>query len=649
MHRVDGVGRGGALGSAVTDLRMTANLNRYVKEYFVNYLKFAGAALAILPAAAFAQEADDDIVVTASGFEQPRSETGQAITVIDSDRLEELQAVSIADALRLLPSVAVAQRGPVGSQTSVFIRGGNSSQTLVLVDGVRINDLTAPNGAFDFGALLTGNIGRVEVLRGPNSVIWGSQAIGGVINVQSIAPTEGLTVNAGAEYGYADSVKASANLSGTSGIFEGSVGGAYYHSDGISALSGGTEKDGFENAAANGRLKINLSDAFSLDFRGYYNRSMIEFDSAFGVGANALPVSRNQQFVGYVGANLDLLDGRWQNRVAYTRTDISRVGTDLVVFSFNNFDVKGTVDRVEYHSAFDVAEAVTLVFGAEHERTFASTSFEGAPADVARNKVTSGFAQLILRPVIGLTLTGGVRHDDYSDYGGQTTLGGNIAYTPNNGRTVLRATYGEGFRAPTLVEGQPPFGNPNLRPETARNFDLGVEHAFLDDKARVFATYFTRRSTDLIAFSFTSFQSENIEQVKTQGFEAGFTLNPTNQLDIRASYSLVDAINRSAGANFGNRLALRPQHSANMTVDWQTPFGAALGATVLMVGDSFDDASNSVRLDGYMLFALRASLPVTDALEVYARVDNLLDEEYVTVARYNTFGRNAHVGVRAKF
>jgi vitamin B12 transporter len=615
----------------------------------LKYLKFTAAALAILPATAFAQEAEDDIVVTASGFEQPRSETGQAITVIGRDRLETLQATSISDALRILPSVAVATRGPVGSQTSVFIRGGNSSQTLVLIDGVRINDLSAPNGAFDFGALLTGNIGRVEVLRGPNSIIWGSQAIGGVVNVQSIAPTEGFAVNAIAEYGYADSAKASVNLSGTSGIFEGSVGGAYYRTDGISALSGGTEKDGYENAAANGRLKVNLSDAFSFDFRGYYNRGVIEYDSPFGAGADALPVSRNRQFVGYVGANLDLLDGRWHNRVAYTRTDISRLGTDPVVFSFNNFDVKGTVDRAEYHGSFDVSDLATLVFGAEHERTFASTSFEGAPADVARNKVTSGFAQLILRPVTGLTLTGGVRHDDYSDYGGQTTLGGNIAYTPNGGQTVLRATYGEGFRAPTLSEGQPPYGNPNLKPETARNFDLGVEHAFLDDKARVFATYFNRRSTDLIAFSFMTFQSENIDQVKTEGVEAGFALNPTDRLDIRASYSLVNAINRSAGANFGNRLALRPQNSANVTVDWETPLGVSLGGTVLMVGDSFDNASNTVRLDGYVLAGVRASYPITEALEVYGRVDNLFDADYVVVRGYNTYGRNAAVGVRAKF
>ena len=482
-------------------------------------LKYSAAALALSPVCVFAQDANEDIVVTASGFEQPRSETGQAISVLDNARLEELQATSIIDALRTLPGVAIATRGPVGSQSSVFLRGGNSSQTLVLIDGVRINDPSSPNAAFDFGALLTGNVGRVEVLRGPNSIIWGSQAIGGVVNVQSLSPTQALAVNAGAEYGFADTITANANLSGTSGLFEGSIGGAFYRTDGISALAGGAEKDGFENWAANGRLKVNVAENFALDFRGYYNRGTIEFDSPFGVGADGLPVARNRQFIGYVGANFDLADGRFQNRVSYARTDITRVGTDPVVFSFNNFDVKGTIDRFEYHSAFDVTDAVTLVFGADHERTFASTSFEGAPADIARNQVTSGFGQLIMRPVTGLTITGGVRYDDYSDYGGQTTLGGNIAYTPNGGDTVLRATYGEGFRAPTLSEGQPPFGNPNLKPETARNFDLGLEHRFLDNNALVYATYFNRKSSDLIAFSFTTFQSENIDEVDTDGIE----------------------------------------------------------------------------------------------------------------------------------
>jgi vitamin B12 transporter len=615
----------------------------------LNYLKITAATLAILPATVFAQNIDDDIVVTASGFEQPRSETGQAITVIDEERLKELQAVSITDALQTFPGIAIATRGPVGSQTGVFLRGGNGSQTLVLVDGVRINDPSSPNAAFDFGALLTGNIGRVEILRGPNSIIWGSQAIGGVINVESLAPTETLAIRAGAEYGYAESLGANANLSGTSGMFEGSLGGAYYRTDGISALSGGTEKDGYENTSANGRLKVNLADNFALDFRGYYNRGVVEYDSPFGLGANALPISKNRQFTGYVGAQFDLADGRFENRVSYARTDITRIGSDPVVFSFNNFEVEGTIDRFEYHGNFDIADAATIVFGAEHERTFASTSFEGAPADVARNEVTSGFGQLILRPFAGLTLTGGVRHDDYSDYGGQTTFGGNAAYTPNNGATVLRATYAEGFRAPTLSEGQPPFGNPDLRPETARNFDLGVEHRFLDGKAQVFATYFNRQSTDQITYSFVTFQSENIGRVKTDGVELGVALQPTDRLSFQANYTLTDAINRSVGANFGNRLELRPQHSGSITLDWQTPWKVKLGTSLLLKGDSFDNAANTVRLDGYALANVRASFPVTETVELYGRVDNVFDKDYTVVNRYNTYGRNAHVGVRARF
>jgi vitamin B12 transporter len=612
-------------------------------------LKLTAAAIALLPTTAFAQLAEDEIVVTASGFEQPRSETGQAIDIVDRDRLDRLQSPTIADVLRTVPGISIAPRGGLGSQTSAFIRGGSSAQTLVLIDGVRINDLTSPNGAFDFGALMTGNIGRVEVLRGPNSVIWGSQAIGGVVNIQSIVPTEGFAARLNAEYGSFDTKRLNANIAGTSGVFEGSVGGAFVNSDGISALIGGTERDGYENMTGNGRLKVNVSDGFSLDFRGYYNRGTVEYDSAFGVGANALPVSRNRQFVGYVGANFDLLDGRMQNRVAYTRTDIKRIGTDPVVFSFNNFNVRGAIDRAEYHAAFDVNDALTVVAGAEYERSFASTSFEGAAPDIARNDVASGFAQLIVRPLAGLTVTAGVRHDAYSDYGGQTTLGGNAAYTPNEGQTVFRATYGEGFRAPTLSEGQPPFGNPDLKPETARNFDLGVEHQFLGGKAQAFATYFNRRSNDLIAFSAISFQSENIDKVTATGLEAGLNLNPTERLDVRVSYTLVNAINQTSGGNFGNRQALRPQHSASLTADWQTGFGLSIGSSVLIIGDSFDNAANTVRLDGYALVGVRASMPLNEIIEVYGRIDNLFDAEYTTVARYNSFGRNAAIGVRAKF
>ncbi len=627
------------------------------EEISVTKFLISTTALAWCLQPAWANESQNaDIVVTATGFEQPRAETGQAISVIDRDRLDTLQVATIADAIATLPSVRVASRGGIGGQSSAFIRGGNSSQTLVLIDGVRINDPSSPNGAFDFGSLLTGNVDRVEVLRGPNSIIWGSQAIGGVVNVRSIVPTQSFAAQASAEYGRYDTGQVRANISGTSGILEGSVGGAYFSTGGISSLTSGTERDGYRNTAANGRLKVNLSDDFSLDLRGYYNRGRVEYDSPFGAGGDALPVSRNRQFIGYVGANARLFDGRLQSRLSYARTDIKRTGTDPEVDSFNNFDVAGTIDRFELHNSFDVAEAATLVFGIEHERTLASTSFLGAVADVARNHVTSGFSQVILRPISGVTLTGGVRYDHSSSYGGDTTLGGNIAYTPNSGRTVLRATYGEGFRAPTLSESKPPFGNPALKPETAVNFDFGVEHHFLGDKAVASATYYHRNSKDLISFSFFRFTTENIDAARAEGIELELNLSPVKELSVNAAYSLVNAKSLSDPTN-GRRLPYRPKNSARLSVDWKSARGLSLGADVSLQGQSLDvfiDQDVPIftpngKIEGYTIVNVRSGFQISPGIEVYGRVENLFGAKYVVVPDYSTYGRNAHIGVRARF
>ncbi len=617
------------------------------------------ASAAALATPAYAQDStagegpasEAKIVVVATGFGQPRDTTGQAITVVTNADLERLQTVNLTDALRTLPGASIAQRGPVGGQTSVFLRGGNSSQTLVLIDGVRINDPSSPNAAVDFGSLLAGNAGRIEVLRGPNSIVWGSQAMGGVVNIETARPTGALEARGALEYGYADTVLARANVSGGSDALQGSLGGTFYRTDGISALAAGAERDGSRTWALNGRIKAQIAPDLSLDLRGYYNDSHVDFDDFYAPnGGEALAVARNRQFAGYAGVNFMLADGNWHNRLAYTRTDIRRRGTDpdLENGLFNNYVVNGEIDRFEYRSSYDLATIATLGFGVEHERTSSSTSYAGATADLADTDVTGGYAQLSLRPVDGLTLTGGVRHDDYSTYGGHTTLGGNLAWSLNDGATVLRATYAEGFRAPTLTEGQPPYGNPQLKPETARNVDLGIEQSLLDDRVRVSATWFNRRSTNLIVFSFSSYQSENIGKVDTDGFEFALLAQPTTRLRLEANYTLTNAINQS-GDYIGKRLQLRPQHSGNFSVDWETPLGLRLGASALRVGDSFDDAANQVSLDGYALLTLRAALPLNDRLELYGRIENLTDARYQTVAGYGTYGRAAYAGVRAKW
>ena len=620
----------------------------------MKFLKLSAAAIAIIPGAAFAEDATtSDIVVTASGFEQRRDETGQAITVIDKGDLDRSQASTISDILRTVPSVRVARNGGIGGVTSVFVRGGESSQTLVLIDGVRINDPSSPNAAFDFGSLLTGNIDRVEILRGPNSVIWGSQAIGGVINVRTEAPTEELSIDASGEYGYRNTAEVKGNVSGTSGILSGSVGASYFRTDGISALAAGTERDGYKNFSANGKLKVAFTEDVWLDLRAYYNKGRVEFDDPFGATPDTFPETENEQFVGYIGLNANFADGRFRNRIAYTRTDLSRDGTeDGVPFSFNVNTLRGTIDRFEYQGAFDVIDAVTLVFGVEHERTFASTFFPaggGAAPDTAKYRVTSEYGQLIVRPLTGLTLTGGVRHDDYNIYGSQTTFGGNFAYTPNDGRTVLRGTYAEGFRAPTLTESTLPFGNPALKPETAKSYDFGIEHNFLDGAVRAAATWYHRKSDNQIAFSFVTFQSENIARVRSRGLEFELDVRPSDNLKFSAGYSMVDATSRSNDGTFGNRLARRPKDSANASIEWKSPLGLELAADILVTGDSFDNLANTVRLDGYEIVTVRASFPITDRFEVFGRVENAFDERYQTVAGYNTYGRSAYAGVRAKF
>lgn len=598
-------------------------------------------------------KSDFEIIVTANGITQRRDEAGQAISVIDEQMLATRQTSVISDILRSVPGVSIARNGGVGSATSVFIRGGDSSQTLVLIDGVRINDPSSPNAAFDFGALLTGNIGRIEVLRGPNSVIWGSQAIGGVVNIQTLEPTEPFTLKARGEYGYQDSVNLQANVAGSTGNVSGSIGGGLFRTTGISALAGGSERDGYRNASANGKLKINFTKDIALDFRGYYNRGEVQFDSGFPPSPNSLPETDNEQFLGYVGLRVALFDGRLTNRIAYSRTDISRNGSDAErPLNFNVNAIKATLDRFEYHGAFDVSDAAKLVFGVEHERSFARIFFPangpGAVPDRARTSVTSAFGQLLFKPLDGLTLTGGARYDGYRDYGGQTTFGANFAYSPNDGRTLIRGTYAEGFRAPTLTEALLPFGNAALKPETAKSFDLGVEQSLANGTIRASATYFRRDSRNLITFSFDTFQSENIAKARGEGIEFGLALRPTETLDFAANYSFIDATSRSPGS-LGNRLARRPKQTLNLSGDWQSPLGVSIGTTVTLTSDTFDDLGNGVGLDGYALIGLRAAYRVNDRVELFGRIENLGDENYQTASGFNSLGRNAYVGARVTF
>ena len=626
-------------------------------------LKIAAAAIALLPATAFAKPPIEDctdciiiaasrrtdIVVTATGTPQLPEESGQAITQIDQSTIKSRQTTSVADLLSTTPGITVSRNGGPGQPTAVRIRGAEDSQTLVLIDGVRVNDPGSPGGAFDFGNLLIGNIDRIEVLRGPNSVPWGSQAIGGVVNIVT-APVEGANLRA--EYGYKNSRQLVGQVGGTFGIVTASIGGGYFDDDGISTFKGGTERDGYRQYAGNARVRVAFSADVSLDLRGYFADSKVQFDgfpAPFYTLADATDYAKTQQVFGYAGVNVALFDGALKSRLAFTLSDTARnsfPGTNAPA----DFIARGRVERFEYQGDATISDSIRAVFGIEHETSRFRDAF-----DRYSTGVSSGYAQLIVRPVDSLTVTGGIRVDDHRDYGTKTTVSANAAWRVGGG-TILRASYGEGFKAPTLYQLKGPYSKTGapLQPEVAQSYDIGIEQWLIDGTLKLGLTAFHRDTTNQIDFSFVANPLrpfgfyDNIARTRAEGIEASVEMRPTSNLTMSANYTLIDAKDPSTGLV---RLR-RPEHSVNASIDWTAREWLKLGASVQSVSDSRDFDFQTfvpIALDGYTLATIRVAVPVGDHFELYGRVENLFDATYETVSGYGTLGRNAHVGVRAKF
>jgi vitamin B12 transporter len=604
---------------------------------------------AVIASPAYAQDIPDDdapeLVVTATRVAQPASEVGQAVTVIDRAEIERRQTTVVSDLLATTPGVTVTRNGTLGALTGVRIRGAESDQTLVVIDGVRVNDPSSTGGGFDFGNLLSSSVERIEILRGPNSVPWGSQAIGGVVNIITAAPTEGLQARANAEYGYADSMFASAGVSGKTGPVSGSLTGGYLRTDGISSAADGTERDGYRQYGATGRLGIEFTPGIGLDLRGYFADSRVALDGfpapTYELADDA-EYAKTQEVYGYAGLHANFADGRFNNRVAFTIADVDRDNYDPAFGADPSFIGRGRSERYEYQGDFRPLDQVRIVAGVERENSRFNDGFTYTDTGI-----TSVYGQLIVKPLDILTLTGGVRNDDHEDFGNHTTFGANAALALRTGTTV-RASYSEGFKAPTLYQLYSDYGTRSLDPETARNFDVGVEQALLDNRARVGITYFNRRTRNQIDFDLGTFTYQNIARAEADGVEVSLALRPVDALNLTANYSYIHTENRSVGVNFGNDLARRPRQTASVSADYRFPFGLSIGGTVTMVDDSFDDVGNTVRLDGYAVGSVRAEVPINDRIAIYGRVDNVTDASYQTVTGYGTYGRAAYGGVRLR-
>jgi vitamin B12 transporter len=627
-------------------------------------------APAVFGADVSGQDELERIVVTANREAQPLSRVGDSVTLIEPEQVRASQKPTVSDLLATTPGITVSRNGGLGGATQLRIRGAESDQTVVLIDGVKLNDPSSAGGGFDFGNLLTGDYMRIEVLRGPQSTLWGSQAIGGVINIVTSVPAGPLTAGYSAEGGERGSATVQAHAEAGGERFAWRVAGKYLTTDGISALNddrGGREDDGYRNVGANVRGLWRITDAVSAELRTTYSSGRVDFDG-FPPPDFELTDTREygdtDELVAYAGIDAATFGGRLQNRFGFAYTDTDRQNIDPDSPVSTTFDANGRNERWEYQGTLRLTDAVGGVFGLESERSELDTRspsvFDPNPAPLAHDaRLDSVYAQLTVSPIETLTLTGGLRYDDHDTFGSESTGRATLAWaaTPT---TIVRASYGEGFKAPTLFQLFSEFGNEQLAPERADAWDAGIEQRLLNDALVLSATYFGRNTRSMIDFvscfpavdprcasrPFGFF--DNVRKTEVEGFELALVARLGQRLRFDANYTDMNTANRG-GENFGLELPRRPEQTLNgeLTYDWS--FGLTTTVAVMHASRSFDDAANTVVVDGYTVVDLRAAYQLRENLELYGRLENAFDEEYETIARYGTPGRGFFVGVRQSF
>lgn len=621
-------------------------------------LFLSASLLAAAPAwadeAPAADTSNPEITVVASGNESRVDRSGQPITVITRSEIASVQGADITRVLERVPGVTLTRNGGPGAFTAVRLRGSDAEQVLVLIDGVRVEDVSAPSGGFDFGTLTPGGVERIDVLRGANSVAWGSAALAGVIAVQS---RDLNGAEASAEYGYRDSftADAAAGLASDRGAL--TVNAGYARSDGVSSAAAGTEPDGYRQWRVGGRGRFALTPELSVVAVARYADTRTDIDGfgppTYVVFGDTPEYQTSRQASGRVG--LRYSGEALTLNAGYALSDTKRDYYDPTFGPAPSYGYRGRSQRADLTGRLTLPAGFAVDFGADSERTRTISTFD------ARQTANLNSAHALLGwSAGGASLAAGVRVDDHSRFGTAWTFGANGAIEVLR-NLRLRASYGEGFKAPTLYQLVSDYGNAALNPERSKSYDAGVEWGSRNGPLHAAVTLFRRDSRNLIVFvSCTSLNRcadrpyglyDNVGKARAEGVEVELGARPVEALNLQAAYTYVEARNLTPGnANFGRDLGRRPRHALTLASDWTTPLaGLTLGADLRLVGDSFDNAANTVRLDGYALVTLRASLPVGDRFELFGRVENVTDARYQTVATYGTPGRAAYAGVRARF
>ncbi|MBU2891272.1 TonB-dependent receptor plug domain-containing protein [Celeribacter halophilus] len=589
-------------------------------------LRLTTAALALTTSPLLAQDTGeiyllDEIIVSGSLIPVAKSETGATVETVGEDSLST-PSKTVADILDTLPGISVSKNGGIGASATLRIRGLGSEYIGVRLNGIDITDPSAPQSAYDFGGLRSYGIASAEVVKGSQSALYGSEAIAGLVEMNTTPQTPGLSATL--EAGSYDTYSA-----GVTNMVESEKGHiafslSHFKTDGFSSSSSNDEDDGFEETFLTFGLEHDINDSLTLGLTGFYRDSDLEYDTDWDIDATA---TREQKGVR-----------------TYAQFETAQISHELSASFFQSDRTYGSGSSSYYYSSerkevsylgsTDLSASTTLTFGAEYlEESYDGTYGNG----IDRNTALKG--EFLFEPMAGLNLSAALRYDDHSDLG--ENISGRLAaaweVAPD---WTLRAVLGTGFRAPSLSERFGYGGDPDFKEETSRSAELSVERRFMGDDF-VKATLFYTEIDDKINYNYDTWAYEQIGGTTTsQGVELSGQYRLSQRVTLFGSYTYTDS------ENDGARATRVPRHDVVAGLD--TTLSDRLSGTfsVQHVADLLD---TSTRLDDYTLFNASLSYDLTDTVQLYLRADNLTDEDYETASGYNTPGRSAYLGLKASF
>ena len=621
----------------------------------------------------------EEMVVTATRTEASLGKVGgSAVTVITAEDIQAKGQTSVEAVLKGVPGIDVAALGGPGTQTSVFIRGADSKNTLVLIDGMMYNDPSSSNRGADLGNLTADNIERVEIVRGPQSVLYGSNATAGVINIITKTGQGKPKIYAGAEAGSYNTWKTYGGASGALDKFNFSFSASRTETDGFSAAdadnnqipqAGNTdEEDAWKNTTLSAKLGFDISRNFKIrtvmryldsesdvddsNFAGYAN------DSNAGPNAPTLARIEKDERYGKVEVLNFFMDRFIETQIYAQRTDQTR---DAFKNNDGSFDYSFDSGTTEYgfQGSLNFENDIVTV-----GTTFFKESYESDTSAEKTAETKSYWAQNQLFLGDAFDIVAGFRVDDHEKFGTETTYRIAPAYTIVQTGTTIKGTYGTGFRAPSLYElfSDPNAawfylgGNQNLEPETSKGWDVGVEQQLLDNRVKIGMTYFETRFENRIAYVTnpltwmgTYEQQDGIS--KTTGLESFVNWKAAENLDLQLNHTYSHARDHNDA-----RMTRRPLNRINVNVKYRPLEKLALNVDARWVDDrdtitSAKDANGNrvYTLDDYTLVNLSATYDICSAFQIYGRIDNLFDEFYEEAWSYGTPGLSGYAGFRVSY